>query len=52
VIAIVPEFRERIRLFDTDRIPYLIEEGERATQAVLPHLKSVLADASTPLEVG
>ncbi|MGH7839259.1 MAG: patatin-like phospholipase family protein, partial [Candidatus Binataceae bacterium] len=36
VLAIVPEFKERIRLFDTDKIPYIIEEGERATEAVLP----------------
>lgn len=42
VIAIVPEFRERIGLFDTGRIPYIIEEGERATEAVLPHLVRML----------
>lgn len=42
VIAVVPEFRERIGLFDTERIPYIIEEGERATEAVLPHLLRML----------
>jgi NTE family protein len=42
VIAIVPEFRERIGLFDTARIPYIIEEGERATEAMLPHLLRML----------
>lgn len=42
VIAIVPEFRERIGLFDTARIPSIIEDGERATEAVLPHLLRML----------
>lgn len=50
VIAIVPEFRERIRLFDTHLIPYIIEEGERATEAVLPHLRGVLAATSMAAE--
>ncbi|HEX8738583.1 MAG TPA: patatin-like phospholipase family protein [Casimicrobiaceae bacterium] len=42
VIAIVPEFRERVGLFDTARIPSIIEDGERATEAVLPHLLRML----------
>ncbi len=52
VIAIVPEFAERVRLFDSDRIPYVIEEGERATEAMLPHLRSVLAEVPAPVAVG
>jgi NTE family protein len=43
VVAIVPEFRERIRLFDTDKIEMIIEAGERATQEQIPYLKKVLA---------
>ncbi|HEX6136267.1 MAG TPA: patatin-like phospholipase family protein [Casimicrobiaceae bacterium] len=52
VIAIVPEFKERIRLFDADKIPYIIEEGERATDAILPHLLNVLAETPAPVAVG
>jgi NTE family protein len=42
VIPVVPEFHERIRLFDTDKIPYIIEEGERAMEAQLPYLHRLL----------
>ena len=52
VIPIVPEFRERIHLFDTQKISYIIEEGERATEAILPHLLRVLAQAPAPIAVG
>lgn len=43
VIPIMPQFRQRIRLFDTDKIPYIIEEGERAAQEQIPYLKELLA---------
>jgi NTE family protein len=42
VIPILPEFKERIRLFDTRKIPYIIEEGERAAEAQLPYLLRLL----------
>ncbi|MEP7132109.1 MAG: patatin-like phospholipase family protein [Acidobacteriota bacterium] len=42
IIPIVPQFKERIGLFDTDRIPYVIEEGERATELQLPYLRRLL----------
>jgi NTE family protein len=42
VLAIVPEFNQRIRLFDTEKIPYIIQEGERATEAQLPYLHRLL----------
>jgi NTE family protein len=45
VILIVPEFRERIRLFDTDKIPYIIEEGERAAEAQIPYIQRLLERA-------
>jgi NTE family protein len=44
VIPIIPEFRRRIRLFDTDEIPYIIEEGERAAERQVPYLRRLLAD--------
>ncbi len=43
IIPIVPQFKERIGLFDTHRIPYVIEEGERATEQQLPYLRRLLA---------
>lgn len=44
VMLVLPEFKERVKLFDTDKIPYIIEEGARATEALLPHLRRLLAD--------
>jgi len=46
VIVIMPEFKQRIRLFDTEKIPYIIEEGERAAEAQIPYLKQLLAQSS------
>jgi NTE family protein len=45
VIPIIPKFEQRIHLFDTDKIPYVIEEGERAAREQLPYLKQLLAAA-------
>jgi len=42
IIPIIPEFKHRIKLFDTDKLPYIIEEGERAAEAQLPYLKELL----------
>jgi NTE family protein len=42
IIPILPEFKQRIRLFDTDKIPSIIEGGEAATQQALPYLKRLL----------
>lgn len=46
VIVVMPEFRQRIRLFDTDKIPYIIEEGERAAEEQIPYLKQLLSQAA------
>ena len=43
IIPILPEFNRQIGLFSTDQIPYVIEEGERATEAQIPYLKRLLA---------
>lgn len=43
VLPILPQFEQRIGLFDTDKIPYIIEQGERAAQAQMPYLKQLLA---------
>jgi NTE family protein len=42
IIPILPEFKHRIKLFDTDKLPYVIEEGERAAEEQLPFIKSLL----------
>jgi len=43
IIPILPEFKHRIKLFDTDKLPYVIEEGERAAEQNLPYIKGLLA---------
>src|SRR5581483_5707072 len=43
VLPILPQFNQRIGLFDTDKIPYIIEAGERAAQEQLPYLKNLLS---------
>jgi NTE family protein len=42
IIPILPDFKVRIKLFDTDKIPYVIEEGERAAEQQLPYLKRLI----------
>jgi len=42
IIPILPEFKQRIKLFDTDKLSYVIEEGERAAEAQLPFIKKLL----------
>ncbi len=43
VIPVIPQFSQRIRLFDTEKIPMIIEEGERAAEEQLPYLRRLLA---------
>ena len=47
VIPVIPEFKEHIGLFDAAKIPYIIEQGARATELVIPRLREMLA---APLE--
>lgn len=42
IISIFPEFERSIRLFDTDQIPYVIEQGEKAMREQLPYVKRLL----------
>ena len=46
IIPIVPEFTQKIGLFDIEKIPYVIEAGERATEAQLPYLRQLLQNKS------
>jgi NTE family protein len=43
VLSVIPTFRSRIRLFDTGKIPEIIEDGERAAEEQLPYLRRLLA---------
>lgn len=42
IISIFPEFERSIRLFDTDQIPYVIEQGEKAMNAQIGYVKRLL----------
>jgi NTE family protein len=42
IIPILPDFKYHIKLFDTDKLPYVIEEGERAAEEQLPFIKGLL----------
>ena len=43
ILPIIPQFQHKIHLFDTDKIPYVIEEGERAAEKQIPYLRQLLA---------
>jgi NTE family protein len=43
VILILPQFKERVRLFDTGKVPSIIDEGEQAALPHLPYLHALLA---------
>jgi NTE family protein len=42
IIPIFPDFNRSIRLFDTDQIPYVIEQGEKATEEQIPYIRKLL----------
>lgn len=42
VIPILPKLEDGIKRFDVHRIPYLIEQGEKATEAQLPYIRRLL----------
>ncbi len=48
VIPVIPEFKEHIGLFDAAKIPYIIEQGARATEAIIPRLREMLAASVDP----
>ena len=43
VITILPRFAERIGLFDTSKLDYIVSEGERAAEERLPYLRELLS---------
>lgn len=42
VIPVLPHFEQRVGLLDTEKIPYVIERGERAAEEVVPYLHRIL----------
>lgn len=42
MIVLMPEFRHRAGLYDTDRLAYIIDEGEQAALQQLPYLHYLL----------
>lgn len=42
VITIIPEFKKRIRLFDTDKVPYIIDAGAQAAREQISYLRRLL----------
>jgi len=42
IIPIFPEFDRPIRLFDTDQIPYVIEQGEKEMESQIPYIRRLL----------
>lgn len=45
IIPVIPEFDQPVRLFDTGKIPYVIEQGVRTTEEQLPYLRRALEAA-------
>jgi NTE family protein len=43
IVPILPEFDRQISLFDTREFPYVIQQGERAAEELLPYLHRLLA---------
>jgi NTE family protein len=42
VIAMIPKFNQHISLFDTEKLPYIIAEGEATARQQLPYLLDLL----------
>lgn len=42
IFPIIPDFEEPLSMFDVKKIPDIIERGEAATKAQLPHIKRLL----------
>ncbi len=51
MIMILPEFKQRVRLFDTAKVPYIVDQGEQATLQQLPYLRELLAAEASQSEL-
>jgi NTE family protein len=50
IITVFPEFDRPITLFDTDQIPYVIDQGEKAMEDLLPYLIQILNEEAVGVE--
>ena len=44
IFPVIPEFEGSVSMFDVDKIPDVIEQGEKAARKQLPHIKRLLAN--------
>jgi NTE family protein len=44
IIPILPNFEKTVGTFDTQQIPYIIEQGERAAEEHIPYIKQLVLD--------
>ena len=47
VIPILPEFNRPVGIFDTTKLPYVIEEGRRAAMPHISYIRTLLAEVPT-----
>lgn len=45
IIPILPNFEKPVGTFDTQQIPYIIEQGERAAEEHIPYIRKLLLNA-------
>lgn len=42
IFPVIPEFDGTLSMFDVDKIPEVIDRGEQAIRAQLPHIKRLI----------
>lgn len=42
IIPILPEFEKPVGTFDTQQIPYIIQQGEKASEQCMPYIKQLM----------
>jgi hypothetical protein len=52
MLRIFPTLKRGVGLFDTEALPYLVEEGRRAAEAALPKLAALLERTGGQFEPG
>src|SRR5688572_23364327 len=46
IIPILPDFEKPVGTFDTQQIPYIIAQGEKAAEEHIPYIKQLLLDSN------
>ena len=44
IIPILPDFEKPVGTFDTQQIPYIIQQGEKATEAHIPYIRQLVSN--------